>query len=77
MLPGGPVRQIGLSYRAARATEAGGIDYLESIPGLLKRLQSRAHVWTAGRTLDFPLCAGSALGFPLCVLFLYAFTKYR
>ncbi len=68
---------MGLSYRAARATEAGGIDSLEYIPGLLKRLQIRAQVWTAGRTLDFPLSSGSALGFPLCVLFLYAFTIYR
>jgi hypothetical protein len=37
--PGGPVRQSYLTYRASRLE---GIDSMESIPGLLKRLQIRA-----------------------------------
>jgi hypothetical protein len=32
-----------------RATWAGGINYLESIPGLLKRLQIRTQVAVCGR----------------------------
>jgi hypothetical protein len=45
MKPGGPVRQPFLSYWADRivgpARQAGGIDSLKSIPGLLKVLQIR------------------------------------
>ena len=37
--PGGPELQLYLTYQPARDTSAGGIDSLESIPGLLKRLQ--------------------------------------
>ncbi len=41
--PGGPVRQPYLTYRLARLQSLhGGIDSLESIPGLLKLLQIRA-----------------------------------
>jgi hypothetical protein len=40
--PGGPVRQPYLTYRPARLKKIGKIDSLESIPGLLKRLQIRA-----------------------------------
>ena len=40
---------IGLSYRPARATQAGGIDALESIPGLHKCLKIRAQISNAGR----------------------------
>jgi hypothetical protein len=40
---------IGLSYRPARATQAGGIDALESIPGLHKRLKIQAQISNAGR----------------------------
>ncbi len=41
--PGGPVRQPYLTYRLARLQCLhSGIDSLESIPGLLKRLQIRA-----------------------------------
>ncbi len=42
-IPGGLVRQIGLSYRPAKL-QAGGSDSLESIPVLLKRLQ----IWAQG-----------------------------
>jgi hypothetical protein len=43
--PGGPVRQPYLTYRPAyMATKVGGIGFLESIPGLHKRLQIRAPV---------------------------------
>jgi hypothetical protein len=42
MQPGVPVRQTGLSYQPVRRHRAGGIDSLESIPGLLKGLQIRA-----------------------------------
>jgi hypothetical protein len=41
--PGGPVRQPYLLYRSAKL-QASGIDFSESIPGLLKRLQIRALV---------------------------------
>jgi hypothetical protein len=33
-----------LSYRPVKATLAGGIDFLESIPGLLKSLKIRVRV---------------------------------
>jgi hypothetical protein len=42
MEPGGPVRQIGLSYPPARLHRLAGIDSLESIPGLHEHLQIRA-----------------------------------
>ncbi len=43
--PGGPVRQSYLTYRPARLQRVA-----ESIPGLLKGLQSRALVLSQGRT---------------------------
>jgi hypothetical protein len=52
MLPGGPVRgnpiptrflaSIDCTKSPAQATQAGGIDFLEAILGLLKSLKSRA-----------------------------------
>ncbi len=39
----GPVRQPYLTYRPSRLHRLRGIDSLEPIPGLLKRLQIRAH----------------------------------
>jgi hypothetical protein len=53
--PGGPVRQPYLSYRPAMTLQTGGIDSLESIPGLLKCLQIRAQLWWDNFLISWPL----------------------
>jgi hypothetical protein len=45
--PGGPVYCSNFDVPARKDTSAGGIDSLESIPGLLKRLQIRAQATLA------------------------------